>query len=214
VKGERWNIKHLTFNMKMRYPKLRELKEALKSIFTKPATVKYPYGKAKIHPRYRGKPQFQDECLGCTACTEVCPSGALEVVDDIKSRKRKIVRHFDKCITCGECERICTCKEGVKMMPEFAFAVFDRGDLVDEVERELILCENCGKPIATKKHIEWLVNELKEKGASNLPFIIIQLKELGIVDDVKKKVTLDKRGDLFTILCPRCRHKIVLYDSQ
>ncbi|MCK4352983.1 4Fe-4S dicluster domain-containing protein [candidate division WOR-3 bacterium] len=197
----------------MRYPKLRELKEAIKCIFTKPATTKYPFGPAKIHPRYRGKPEFQDECLGCEACKEVCPSGAIEVVDDVKNKKRKLIRRFDMCITCGECERICTCKEGVKMVPEFAFAVFKKEDLTDIIERDLIVCENCGKVIATKKHILWLMENLKEKGASYLPFVIMSLKEIGIYEKVEKKTTLDKRQALFSILCPRCRHKIFLYDA-
>lgn len=197
----------------MRYPKLRELREAFKSIFTKPATTRYPYGKAEIHPRYRGKPEFQDECLGCTACKEVCPAGAIEIVDDVENRKRKIVRYFDRCITCGECERICTCSDGIKMIPEFALAVYDRKDLIDSVERELIVCENCGRPIATKKHILWLMEQLEEKGAAHLGFIIMSLKELGIIEEVKKKISFDKRQDLFAILCPECRHRITLYDS-
>lgn len=197
----------------MKYPKLRELREAIKCIFTKPATVKYPFGEAEIHPRYRGKPEFQDECLGCEACKEVCPSGAIEIIDDIEKKKRRIIRYFDRCLTCGECERICTCEDGVKFVPEFAFAVFKREDLIDEIERELIVCENCGKLIATKKHILWLIDKLKEKGASQLPFVIMSLKELGIGEEVEKKVSLDKRQDLFTLLCPRCRHKITLYDS-
>ena len=199
--------------MKMRYPKIRELREAFKSIFTKPATTRYPFGEPKIHSRYRGKPEFQDECLGCEACKEVCPPGAIEVVDDIKNKKRTVSRYLDRCITCGECERICTCGNGIKMVPEFALAVYDRKDLVDSVERELIICENCGRPIATRKHILWLIDQLEEKGAAHLGFIIMKLQELGIVEDIETKVSLDKRQDLFTILCPKCRHRIMLYDS-
>jgi len=99
------------------------------------------------------------------------------------------------------------------MVPEFALAVYDRKDLVDSVERELIICENCGRPIATRKHILWLIDQLEEKGAAHLGFIIMKLQELGIVEDVETKVSLDKRQDLFTILCPKCRHRIMLYDS-
>jgi len=197
----------------MKYPKLRELREAFKNIFTRAATVRYPYGKAEFHPRYRGKPEFQDECLGCTACMEVCPPGAIEIVDDVENRKRRVIRYFDRCITCGECERVCTCGNGIKMVPEFAMAVYDRKDLVESVERELIVCENCGKPIATKKHILWLMDQLEEKGAAHLGFVIMSLKELGIVEEVEKKVSFDKRQDLFTVLCPRCKHRVILYDS-
>ncbi len=198
----------------MRYPKLRELKEAIKNIIKGPVTTKYPYAEAVIHPRFKGKPEFQqDDCLACTACSLVCPPGAIEVIDDIENRKRTVTRYLDRCIHCGECERLCTCKNGVKMVPEFALAVYDRKDLVDSVERNLIVCEECGRPIATKKHISWLIDQLGEKGASHLGFIVMKLEELGIVEETRGKVSLDKRQDLFTILCPRCRHRIMLYDS-
>jgi hydrogenase-4 component H len=198
----------------MKYPKLRELKEALKCIFSRPATVKYPFGEAAFHPRYRGKPEFQDACLGCEACREVCPPGAIEIVDDLDTKKRRIIRRFDMCITCGECERICTCGEGVKMVPEFALAVFNREDLVDEIERDLVVCSNCGRLIGTKKHILWLIGQLKEKAASQLPFVVMETEELGAAEEeIDEKVTLDKRQDMFAILCPRCKHKVVLYDS-
>lgn len=197
----------------MKYPKLRELREAFKSIFTKPATTKYPFKAPEIYPRYRGKPEFQDRCIGCHACSEVCPPRAIEVVDDIKNRKRKLMIHFDACITCGECERICTSGEGIKLVPEFALAVYDREELTDTIERELVLCENCRKPIATKEHILWMIEKLKEKSAALFHFQIIHLKELGVAEEVEKKVSLDKRQDLFAILCPKCRHKVIFYDS-
>lgn len=198
----------------MKYPKLRELKEAIKSIFSKPATTKYPFAKPKIHPRFRGKPTFQDECIGCMGCKEICPSGAIEVIDDIENKKRKIVRHLDKCIMCGECERICTSEKGVKLLPEFDLAGFNREEMIDSLEMDLVLCENCKNPVATKKHILWLVDKLKEKGTAQLPFLIIKLKELGVVEDIERKVELDKRQDLFAVLCSKCRHKITIYDSR
>lgn len=200
----------------MRYPKLRELREAFKSIFTRPATVKYPWGDPIIHPGYRGKPEFQqDDCLVCTACSEVCPPGAIEVLDDVENKKRKVIRYLDRCITCGECERVCTCECGVKMVPEFALAAFDREEsMEDSVEGDLIVCEDCGAVISSRKHILWLQDRLKEKGMAHMPFVIISLEELGIAEEIKpEKITLDKRQDLFAILCPRCRHKITIYDS-
>ncbi len=201
----------------MKYPKLRELREAFKCIFTRPATHKYPYKAAIIHPGYRGKPEFQQEdCLACTACSEACPSGAIEVLDDVQARTRKVVRYLDRCITCGECERVCTCDCGVKMVPEFALAAYDRGEsMQDSVEGELIVCDDCGSVITSRKHILWMQDRLKEKGAAHMPFVILGLKELGIAEEVElESITLDKRQDLFAILCPRCRHKVVLYDSR
>ena len=197
----------------MKYPKLRELKEAVKCIFSKPATVKYPYGPAIIHPKYRGKPEFQEECIGCNACKEVCPASAIEISDDIANKKRTLIRYFDRCITCGECERICTSGKGIKFLPEFALADFSRDNMKNTIERDLLVCENCGQIVATRKHILWIMEQLKEKGAAYLPFVVLSLKELGIYEEVERKITLDKRQDLFAVLCPKCRHKITLYDA-
>ena len=44
----------------------------------------------------------QDECTGCSECVEVCPSEALELIDDVA------VVHADKCDGCGECAETCT----------------------------------------------------------------------------------------------------------
>ncbi len=41
------------------------------------------------------------KCIGCGACTFVCPQGALEVID-MKCRVS------DKCIDCGKCLTACT----------------------------------------------------------------------------------------------------------
>jgi ferredoxin len=44
------------------------------------------------------------KCGGaCTGCVEVCPVNALE-------RKKKVVFHKDKCISCGAC--VNSCKHG------------------------------------------------------------------------------------------------------
>ncbi|MBU4122069.1 4Fe-4S dicluster domain-containing protein, partial [bacterium] len=66
----------------MKYPKLRELKEAVISFFSPAATTKYPFGPAKIHPRFKGKPQPQDTCIGCGGCVQWCPAGAIKEINE------------------------------------------------------------------------------------------------------------------------------------
>jgi len=69
----------------MKYPKLRELKEAIKALIKGPYTMKYPFGPFNPPSVFRGKPQpSQDGCIGCGACAEVCPTGAIELVDSDK----------------------------------------------------------------------------------------------------------------------------------
>ncbi|MBN2144401.1 MAG: 4Fe-4S binding protein [Candidatus Aureabacteria bacterium] len=41
------------------------------------------------------------KCVGCGACVDVCPAGAISIVDD------KAVIDADKCMDCGECMQIC-----------------------------------------------------------------------------------------------------------
>lgn len=198
----------------MKLPKIRELKEAIKSIFSKPYTTKYPFGPAQIHPRFRGRPKPQDTCVGCGGCVNYCPAQAIEIVEDIETKKREVIWHYDICIMCGECERICTVGDGVKMVPEFELAGFDRAALLDKATNELVLCEKCGAIITTREHILWVMNQLGTKQTARLPFIITKMSELGVADIVDKPITLDKRDDLFTLTCSKCRHQIVLYDSM
>jgi len=197
----------------MKYPKLRELKEAIRSLFSKPATTKYPFGEAEIHPRFKGKPMPQETCIGCGACVNWCPADAIELIDDVKNKKRTLIWHYDRCIMCGECERICTTEDGVKMVPDFALAGFKRENLCEKKECELVLCENCGEIIATKEQILWCLEKVGEKQTANLGFLNLKLKELGIVEDTKRKIKLDRRDDLFVLLCPKCRHQVIINDS-
>ena len=44
----------------------------------------------------------RDLCIGCGACTGVCPTGSLELDDEGKS-----VCNEDTCIDCGACVATC-----------------------------------------------------------------------------------------------------------
>lgn len=201
----------------MRYPKLRELREAIKAVIKGPYTTKFPFAPHTPAEKFRGKPVPDDEwCVGCGACVEVCPSGAIELIDEPSTATRRIIWHYDDCIFCGQCEAICITEKGVRLSNEYDLAVFDRGSLFSEQKKELIICEKCGQVIGTKKHLLWLARKLGPLAYSNFPLILTAQRELEIAKEIPleplpaKPVT---RSDIFRILCPKCRRQSLLFDQ-
>ncbi|MDI6641193.1 MAG: 4Fe-4S binding protein, partial [Elusimicrobiota bacterium] len=177
----------------MKYPKLRELKETIKAIFTGPYTTRFPYEPHKPQERFRGKPiPDEKECIGCGACAEVCPANAIEVIDPVTPITqspnypitRSIVWHYDLCIFCGQCERLCTLpypKKGVKLSnTEYDLSTFDRKSLFTEIKKELVLCEFCGKIIAPKDQILWIAKKLRSMSYGNYLVFSLMQESLGI----------------------------------
>ena len=112
----------------MKYPKLRELKEAITVIFSPRFTTKFPYEPHKVPESYRGKPEFDpDHCIGCGACVNVCPTLALTMEDDLQASPpvRRITRRYDTCIFCGNCQDSCTTEKGIKLTNEWDLATLD-----------------------------------------------------------------------------------------
>ncbi|MCD6169359.1 MAG: 4Fe-4S dicluster domain-containing protein [Candidatus Latescibacteria bacterium] len=204
----------------MRYPKLRELKEAVTALIKGPYTTKFPFEPHKPAEKFRGKPVPDDDwCVGCRACAEVCPSGAIEVIDEPEAATRRIIRHYDKCIFCGQCELNCTTEKGVHLTDEYDLATFDRKSLFYEQKFELLICERCGRVIGTKKHLLWLARRLGPLAYSNFPLILTVQRELKIAKaKIPSRVPPTKpaspsRSDIFRILCPGCRHEVLLFDQ-
>ncbi len=66
----------------------------------------------KVSLKNRPKPVVDLElCTGCGACIAICPFNCLDINDSIMSfettGKAELVKPA-KCVSCGECERICT----------------------------------------------------------------------------------------------------------
>ncbi len=197
----------------MRYPKLRELKEAIISLISKPYTTKFPKGEFKPFPGYRGKPVVdEDNCVGCETCANVCPPGAITFEDDTNTGIRTITRNYGQCIFCGKCEEHCITGKGVKLSDEiFDLACFDRNEVIEKQERELLICENCGAIITTKDHIRFIHEKLGPKAYSSVLNLNMLNERLQLVrnEDAQLKIKDDlKRKDMFNILCPNCNRKI------
>jgi formate hydrogenlyase subunit 6/NADH:ubiquinone oxidoreductase subunit I len=76
----------------------------LKSLFRRPATIKYPFGPRILSKKARGSIAIDiSKCVFCGICQKKCPTGAIEVTKEQKSWKIARLR----CITCGYCVEAC-----------------------------------------------------------------------------------------------------------
>lgn len=100
---------------------------AIKHIFSKPVTTRYPDVKPQISENYRGEPIFDyNLCIGCSLCSRNCPSNAIEMVD-VEGKKRPQYR-LDKCIFCNTCVEVCP-KKAIQRSNIFEYATLDKSEL-------------------------------------------------------------------------------------
>ena len=203
----------------MKYPKLRELKEAIKSLFSKPYTSKFPFKPHEPFDGFRGKPKYFDEfCVGCGACSQVCPGNAITVIDPPEPVKkktpvpmRKIQLRYDTCIFCGNCQAHCITEKGIQLTKEYDLALFDRKLTIEDIDKELLICDLCESIITTKDHLKWLVKKLGTLAYGNPNLLLVSQRELIPVESGEKGKDI-RRPDILKILCPKCRHEVMLKD--
>ncbi len=200
----------------MRWPKLRELKEAVTVVFSPRFTTRFPAEPCVVPERYRGKAEFDlDDCIGCGACVNVCPTEALTQVDDLEADPpaRKITYRYDTCIFCGNCQDNCTTEKGIKLSNQWDLATFDRTATSETHEFELQMCEKCGAVVGTKKHLVWLAEKLGPLAYTNPSILLAKSADL-LAEQLTEAQPKPGAGagekppdtsDFMRILCPKCK---------
>lgn len=197
----------------MKYPKLRELAEAVGALIKGPYTSDFPFKPHIPEKKFRGKPEYnKDKCVGCAACKEVCPAGCIEMTDTLGSEPplRRLDLHYDSCIFCGQCQANCITQEGIKLSDKFDLSLFDRNEAVESVEKELVLCEGCGCSIGAKEHLDWVAKKLGPLAYSSPTSYLTALKDLKLAYLKVEKSEELTRQDRIKVLCPKCRREITL----
>lgn len=101
---------------------MKLLGEALRNLFRKPFTRKYPKVKPEIPRDFRGKVlHYPERCIYCGLCEKYCPSGAIQV--DIR---RKIWSYdWGRCTFCAQCQETChelAKKDAIRLTKEYELA--------------------------------------------------------------------------------------------
>jgi hydrogenase-4 component H len=199
----------------MKYPKLREIKEAVTSLVTPAYTSPFPKKPHIPFKNFRGRPVVADEnCLGCETCANVCPAQAITCNDDKEKKIRIIRRDYSKCIFCGQCQEHCITGKGVKLSDTiYDLAVFDRKDNIEYQEKDLLICENCKSVITTREHLMYMHRKLGPRAFSSILNLNILNQKLKLADEQDTSVEISdelKRKDMFNIICPNCLRMVLV----
>jgi hydrogenase-4 component H len=204
----------------LRWPKLRELKEAVVAVFSPRFTTRFPSVPCEVPEKFRGKPEFdEDECIGCGACVNVCPTEALTQIEDTEgdSPTRKIVLRYDTCIFCGNCHDNCTTEKGINLSKKWDLATLDRSATAETHEFELQRCEKCGEIIGTKKHLAWLYDKLGPLAYTNPSVLLAKSGQLLSGRSARSEASAEagseenQPSDFMRILCPKCKYELNIH---
>lgn len=197
----------------IKLPKIREIGEALKALMFGPYTSKFPLEQPVIPDGFRGKPQFyEDDCVGCLACMEVCPARAIDYADDKGAKLRTITHHQDMCVFCQQCERACITKKGIMLTKEYDLATYDRRTSITQSKKELVICGHCSGIVAPLDHIRYLAKKVGPLLYANPTLLLARQAELKLLEELPD-ASPHARGDHLKFLCPDCRREIIIKEQ-
>lgn len=107
------------------------LKEALKNLFKKPITEKFPKAPVQTPINYRGKISYDPSgCIGCGICMKVCAGNAITKTIKAIDGGQEITLEFDlgSCTFCGMCKDFCP-KKVIELTGDSQMVVTNKEDL-------------------------------------------------------------------------------------
>ena len=129
-------------------------------------TSGYPLSPMPVDKNFRGKPQHNpQQCIGCAACVNACPSNALSVETDLASGEQAWQFNLGRCIFCARCEEVCP-TAAITLSPEFELAVWNKADFLQQSRFEICQCRECARPFAVQKEIDYAIALLAHNGDS------------------------------------------------
>lgn len=198
-------------------PKMRELKEAIGSLFSAPYTTKFPADMSAVDlpDGFRGKPKYNaDTCVGCGTCALVCPPGAIDVIEDMEKKTRTLRVDYNRCMNCGQCEEKCITETGITLTKDFVLVLLDRSDpsAFESAEKELVICESCGAVIGCRDQLEFIKGRLGAKAYAH-PNLLLWTQEQFDQPGPAEIKTRIRREDQIKAVCAKCRYQIVVADE-
>ncbi|HBM81806.1 MAG: 4Fe-4S binding protein [Clostridiales bacterium] len=109
------------------------IKYAIKNLFSKPSTERYPYIKKETPKEYRGKIKYYpDRCIACGLCIRVCSPAAITMIKGEKGEEgQKITMQFNlnSCTFCKMCADFCP-RKSIELTNEYSMVATDKNELI------------------------------------------------------------------------------------
>lgn len=84
--------------------------QAIRNVFSKPATIDYPHGAVNIPANYRGRLEYDaSKCINCVLCIRDCPSRAITIENHGTKESPDMHAYLNvaRCIFCCQCVDVC-----------------------------------------------------------------------------------------------------------
>jgi hydrogenase-4 component H len=106
------------------------LPQLVHALFTRPSTVRFPFGPLDLPDYYRGRVVIDPErCRGCGACVRDCPAPGLVLVREGRDRVR-LIHYPERCACCGQCEASCP-SGAIRLSNECAPPSFGQEEVIE-----------------------------------------------------------------------------------